>query len=328
MKRVNEFLTRFFPLLITGGLVGGIFLGDLIIPLQVIVPFVFASVTFISSLTMNFNSFKETLMTPKPMIAVMLVLRLIMPLWAMLVGNIVFQGDIYTTTGIILFALLPTGINSAIWVMMYKGNVPLTLSIIFLDTFLSPFLLPLSLALLTGTTVEMEVGSLMISLIQMVVLPSFLGMVINQLTKGEVNKTWSPRLAPFAKIGLIVVVIINGAMSAPHFESFDFNILIIMITVFFLSFSGYVISWMIGNLFKFDQEEIVSLVYSGGMRNVSVGIVIAVSYFPSEVSIPVIIAILFQQTINGLVGFFLSRREKKVASEILEEVNFKKTVLE
>ena len=318
VNKLNEILNRFFPLLITSGLITGILLGDRVDTLQVFVPFVFAFVTFIGSLNMNFRSFKETLMTPFPILTILLVLRVISPLWALLVGNIVFQGDAYTITGILLFALLPTGINSAVWAMMYKGNISLALTVILVDTLFSPFILPLSLTLLTGATIEMEVGGLMTSLTQMVVIPSVIGMLVNQVTKGNVSKTWSPRLSPFAKLGLVSVVIVNGGMVSPYFETIDAKLLLIMATIFFLSLSGYVIAWSISKLFKFKHEDLVTNVFSGGMRNVSVGIVIAVAHFPSQVAVPVITAILFQQTINGIIGVFLNKRAKKLEDASIE----------
>ena len=318
LQKLNQTLTKLFPFLIMAGLIGGIFLGESIIFLQFLVPFIFGFVTFIGSLNMNFNAFKSTLLNPLPILCVLVVLRILMPLWALLVGSLLFQNDVYTTTGLILFALLPTGINSAVWVIMYKGNIPLSLSVILIDTLLSPFVLPLSLALLTGQNIEMNVTSLMTSLVQMVVIPSLLGMLLNQLTKGGVTRKWSPKLAPLAKIGLIIVVIINGAMVAPYFTTIDFNLILIMASILFLSLSGYLFSWVIANLLKLKREETVTSVFTGGMRNVSTGIVIAVAHFPSQVAVPVITAILFQQTINAVLGQLMERYYlKKAAKEYL-----------
>ena len=68
---------------------------------------------------------------------------------------------------------------------------------------------------------------------------------------------------------------------------------------------------LIGRLMKRSQDEIVSLIYTGGMRNISAGAVLAVSFFPSQVAVPVVIGMLFQQILAALFGYLLRRFELK-----------------
>ena len=51
------------------------------------------------------------------------------------------------------------------------------------------------------------------------------------------------------------------------------------------------------------------------MRNISAGAVIAVTYFPSAVAVPVILGMLFQQMLASFYGSFLSRYYLKHAEE-------------
>ena len=60
---------------------------------------------------------------------------------------------------------------------------------------------------------------------------------------------------------------------------------------------------------------VVTLTYTSGMRNISAGSVIAISYFPSAVVVVVVVGMLFQQTIASLFGTFLDRRFKKQIEE-------------
>ncbi len=75
--------------------------------------------------------------------------------------------------------------------------------------------------------------------------------------------------------------------------------------------TGYAVAWLIGRLMKRSQDEIVSLIYTGGMRNISAGAVLAVSFFPSQVAVPVVIGMLFQQILAALFGYLLRRFELK-----------------
>ena len=47
------------------------------------------------------------------------------------------------------------------------------------------------------------------------------------------------------------------------------------------------------------------------MRNISAGAVLAVSFFPSQVAVPVVIGMLFQQILAALFGYLLRRFELK-----------------
>lgn len=66
---------------------------------------------------------------------------------------------------------------------------------------------------------------------------------------------------------------------------------------------------------KRPQEEIVALIFTGGMRNISAGAVLATSFFPPQVAVPVVVGMLFQQILAALFGHLLARSElKKSAS--------------
>jgi len=300
-------MDKLFPLLVPLVLLFGIFLGDLIASWQVVVPWIFAGITFVGSLKMDVKTLRENLTASKSLYLTLLVLRILMPVWALLMGVLLFPSNPYTRMGLLLFALLPVGVNSVIWSVLYKGNIPLSLSIVLIDTLLSPFILPLSLVVLTGTRVELDTFGMMQSLFQMVVIPSVLGILVNQFSKGEFPKVWFSRLSPYSRIGLLLVILINGASVSDSFTSIDSTLIGIMVTVFMLATSGYVMAWGVAMIAKLGREDTLTVVFSGGMRNVGTGIVIAVAYFPMATTIPVITGILFQQIICSFFASTMTR---------------------
>lgn len=54
----------------------------------------------------------------------------------------------------------------------------------------------------------------------------------------------------------------------------------------------------------------MALVFNGGMRNISAGAVLAVTYFPAPVAVPVVLGMVFQQMMASLVGLVLSRQAR------------------
>ncbi|PFP24606.1 hypothetical protein COJ96_21390 [Bacillus sp. AFS073361] len=307
LQKINKQLERIMPLITPVSVLTGVIFSIYLKDFSYLIPWIFAFMTFAGSLSSNFHSLKEVIIHPFPIFIAMLILHILMPIWAWSVGHVVFSGDIYTITGLILGMVIPTGVTSFIWVAIYKGNIPLVLSIILIDTLLSPIIVPYSLSLFMGETIEMDYISIMKGLLGMVVIPSLIGMYLNQVTKGKIKDQLGTRLAPFSKICLGFVVMLNGAVVAPYLKNINLKLVSITLTVFLIALTGYLFSFLIGKFFKGGRANIISLTFTGGMRNISAGAVIAVAYFPAAVAVPVVVGMLFQQVLASLNGHFLNR---------------------
>ncbi|HYK74877.1 MAG TPA: bile acid:sodium symporter family protein [Pseudoneobacillus sp.] len=307
LQSINKQLEKIMPLITPISVVLGVLLSVYIKDYSFLIPWIFAFMTFSGSLGSNFRSLSNALLHPLPIVITLVILHIIMPLWAWSIGHIVFSEDIFTITGLILGMAIPTGITSMIWVSIYKGNIPLTISLILVDTLLSPILVPLTISLIVGQKIEMDVSSIMTGLLGMIVIPSLVGMFINHLTKGKVKEVWSPRLAPFSKIGIGIVVMLNGAVVAPYLRDISLKLVLIALAVFFIAITGYFFSFIIGKLILKDRETVVALTFTGGMRNISAGAVLATSYFSPAVAVPVVVGMLFQQVLASLSGFLVDR---------------------
>ncbi|OIJ12240.1 hypothetical protein BKP37_14260 [Anaerobacillus alkalilacustris] len=80
--------------------------------------------------------------------------------------------------------------------------------------------------------------------------------------------------------------------------------------------TGYVIGWLVIKfIFQWDYEDLVALTFNTGMRNISAGAVIAITFFPAPVTIPVISAMLIQQLLASFNGHMLQRLSNKEAAQ-------------
>lgn len=307
LQKLNHFLEKAMPFITPTGVVVGVLLASYLDSYIFLVPWIFAFITFSGSLGSDFSSLKRIASNPLPIIVVLCILHIVMPIWAWLLGHLVFPGDNLTITGLVLGVVIPTGVTSLLWVSIYKGNTLLTLTIVLIDTLLSPIIVPYSVAFFSGTSVEMDTMAIMKGLIVMVVIPSLIGMVLNQITKGKIKPMLGPRLAPFSKIALGICVTLNSAKVAPYLSHIDAKLIKMAIMVFFIAFSGYLLSWMVGKFLKWEKEEIITVTYTGGMRNIAAGAALAVAYFPAAVAVPVILGTLFQQILASVYGSFLNR---------------------
>ncbi len=303
LYKINKLLEKFMPLMIPTSVVIGVLLSIYIKDFSFLIPWIFAFMTFSGSLNSSFVSMKQAVLNPLPLVLVLIILHIVMPLWALGVGHAVFSGDAYTITGLVLAMAIPTGITSFVWVSIYKGNIALTLSIILIDTMLSPFIVPMTMSLLVGGNIEMDIVGITQGLFLMIVIPSIVGMTLNQFLKEGVAGRLSARLSPFAKIAMGFVVMLNGAVVAPYLLDINLKLVGIATIVFLVAFSGYLFAFFTGKLFKQDKETVTAMMFTGGMRNISAGAVLAVSYFPAAVAVPVVLGMLFQQVLASIYGF-------------------------
>lgn len=305
LQKLNRTLDKSIPFITPLSVILGILIANYVNNYTFLIPWLFAFMTFEGSLSLNFRDLTEAIRRPLPVFIILSFLHIIMPLITWVIARLTFPEDSLTMTGLILGMVIPTGITSFIWVSMKRGNQALTLSVIIIDAILAPFLVPLSLSILVGQKVELDMWQMMTSLFFMIVLPSIVALLLNEITKGSTGKIWKPRFSPISKLFLCGVLLLNGAEVAPYFQTFNWKLVYIMVIVIVVTFIGYFLAFVLGRVLQFPKPSLVSLTFGGGMRNVSAGAVIAVTFFPSAVVLPVVVSMLFQQIIASIFATIL-----------------------
>jgi len=303
--RFNHILTKWMPLITMCSVVTGVILASWLHTLTGWVPWIFAFMTFIGSLGSTFGDLRKVILHPMPVIVCMGILHVAMPLIAWGISGAVFKGDPHTITGIVLEFVIPTGIKSLIWVTFSQGHTTLTLSIILIDTLLSPLIVPFSLQFLLGAEVDINTWAMLRGLLWMIVIPSCLGMLLQQFTKGKAYRMIGVPFAPLTKLLLAIVIAINSSIAAPYLVTMTGKAAGIALLLLGLAAIGYVLGYLSARLFGWDQSVVVALTYNSGMRNISAGAVLAMTYFPPQVTLPVVIIMLFQQLLASLYSIFL-----------------------
>ena len=273
-----------------------------------LVPWVFAFMTFAGALKSSFRDVANVFRTPKVLLVSLAVIHIFVPCIACGLGHLIFPDNANLIAGMVLEFSVPTAVSGLMWITVYDGNSPLSLSLVVIDTILAPFAIPVALQLLLGSRITMDVGEMMSDLIFMVAIPAIAAMCLNQISKGKVKETWPSKLAPFSKLALMYVVTCNSSKIAPYVKSMNAERILVALVILVLAAGGYVLGWFVARIMKQDQETTVSLIYGIGMRNISTGAVIAAAYFPGEVVFPVMIGTLFQQVLAATFGKVLIDR--------------------
>jgi predicted Na+-dependent transporter len=307
-RQVEKYMTFLTPLALVLGFVFSDFFRDGL----VLVPWLFAFVMFVMSLSCDFQQIRAVLRAPGVILYMFVAAHLILPLLAWHGGSLLFGGPTPFVIGLFLFAIIPLGVSSILWVGLSKGQVPLVLGLVIIDSLLSPIVVPTAITLLVDKQVNIALWDMMKDLIFILVMPTILGVVWQSLSKGKANVQIGQRLAPWSKLSFVAVLIINAASIRPYMAVLQGNLLVLVIASLSLIIIGYV-AGSIPTWLSSKHAWNHTLPYALGMRNISLGLVIALHYFDPLVAVPIVLTILLQQPVASIYyAIYKSRTVKGI----------------
>jgi predicted Na+-dependent transporter len=108
---------------------------------------------------------------------------------------------------------------------------------------------------------------------------------------------------------MVLVTAANASPVAGRIQFNDLKIWGIAALCILLSAIGFLLTRFIASVIRCNPEKKVTLLFSGGMRNISAVIIVAVSFFPEVTVLPALLGILFQQsTVAPLMGRLFARK--------------------
>jgi predicted Na+-dependent transporter len=288
-------------------------------PLSILVPItpaLFAVMTFINTLGCSFRQIGHVVAHPIPVLVLLAVLHVVLPVLCLGLCTLLFPNEPLFTTGLVLNFVLPTGIASLMWVTIGRGNLPMCLSAVLLDTLFSPLIVPLSMKLLLGSIVEMDAIGMMKDLLFMVALPALLSLLCHRIQDGSTAAVWKPRLSPFAKLVMFCIIISNATGVAPFLKKFTPTLLLVILVLVGLCIFAYLLGWFVSHqLMRLDFPSCQTMTINTGLRNISAGAVLAAQYFPADVLFPVAFSPIFTQIMLAFVVKILRRTKAGQADQ-------------
>nr|WP_072330308.1 MULTISPECIES: bile acid:sodium symporter [unclassified Paenibacillus] len=303
-NRLNRLLEQYLFLLTPVSLILGFLLSGQMHTWVDAIPWLFAYLTFVMASGCSLKQIRDALRMPGAMLLTFGLTHVLAPVIAYGIGSWIFGAESPYVIGFVLFAVIPLGVSSVIWVSLSQGHVPFTLAMIVIDTALSPFVIPLALETLFGASVELDHAGMLADLLKIVVAPTLIGVAVNELSRGRF-KAWSaPVCGPTSKVALCTVIMINAAAIAPYVVELKRDMVVVVPLVVLLVILCYLIGFA-GSVWLRRPELMIAITFSSGMRNISLGLVLALTYFNPLTAVPVVLAILIQQPFATLNHTFM-----------------------
>jgi BASS family bile acid:Na+ symporter len=135
---------------------------------------------------LDLRDFLKEFSKPLVIITGTLMVFILMPLAALLIIKVWnFPPEI--AAGIILVGACPGGVASNVMTYLAKGNLALSVTLTTFATLLSPLVTPLLMMLFAGQLIEVNTTSMMISIVNMILIPIFAGIIANKILYGKLE---------------------------------------------------------------------------------------------------------------------------------------------
>jgi predicted Na+-dependent transporter len=280
------------------------------------VPFLFGYMTLVTALNISWREIAGAVRYPVPTVLAWTLLHLGMPLISLLLASFLLGSNSPFFVGSVMVMVIPVGVLSVIWTSISRGEPPLALTVVAVDSLLSPLVIPASLMVFLGQSVEFDARSLMVGLLWMIVVPTLVGISLHDSTGGRLGPALAPLNGPLSKICLILVVAVNIAAARDILLGIRSSILWLGILLTLQSSLGFLLGFGAGRVMGYSPERIRTLTFCVGLRNISAGIVIALRYFSPATAIPVVLTIVLQQPMAAFAQrIFLGNSSAATAAE-------------
>jgi len=225
-----------------------------------------------------------------------------------------------------LLSAVPVAGSATAYTQNTDGDVPLSVGLVLLSTFLSPCLMPISLHLInyfsfgdyTPALLQLETGAPTLVLFLSVLLPSVLGLGMRPLLGGQRTQSFKPTLKLLNSTCLLILNYTMASIALPQFfASPDWGFLVAS-----LGFSSllcaidFMSGWGIARILGAKTAQCLALMFGVGMNNNGTALVLASLAFVNapKILVPMIFYNLVQNVIASGAVTFVSTRSDHSAS--------------
>lgn len=263
-------------------------------------------VMFGMGMTLRIRDFKLVFQRPRDVFIGALAQFTIMPALAWLLAK-GFGLPPELAAGVILVGTCPGGTSSNVMTYLARGDVALSVSMTMTTTILAPVVTPLLTWWLAGEWVEISLSAMMLSIVQVVILPIVLGIIINTFFEATVQKVVT--LLPLISVTAIVLIV-GGVVSVSSQRIMETGLLI-MLVVMCHNLLGYGIGFLLAKLLHMNMAKVKAISIEVGMQNSGLATSLAMLHFGATAAIPGAIFSVWHNISGSLAANYLASRMNK-----------------
>ena len=308
MKKISEILGKYMAWIVLFIAVLALLLPKTCMWIQTgWVNYLLMIVMFGMGTTMKLSDFSVVFKRPRDVVIGCLAQFIVMPLLAFSLGKL-FCLDNELLVGVVLVGTCPGGTSSNVITYLSKGDTALSVGMTSVNTLLAPLLTPLLTYLYLKTTVNVDIGSMILSIIQVVIIPITLGLLINKLF-GNITRKVSDALPA---VSVTAICLIAASVVSHNSEKILSTGISILAVVVLHNLLGYLCGYLIGVLFKMDLPRKKAIAIEVGMQNSGLATTLAGSAFPdlTMATVPGAVFSVWHNISGAVLAGFLNKKEQ------------------
>lgn len=271
-------------------------------------------VMFGMGVTLSLADFKRVLTRPAPVIAGTVIHYAVMPLAAWLVAKLLHMPP-DLTTGMVLVGSVASGTASTVMVYIARGDVALSISISAVSTIVGVVATPLLTRLYTDASIQVAIGPMMMSILQIVAIPVGLGLLINTLFNRTVKRV-EPILPVVSMVAILLII--GAVVSGTHSAIASVGLLTI-VGVILHNGLGLLGGYWGGRLLGFDKSVCRTLAIEVGMQNSGLAATLGKLYFGPTAALPGVLFSIWHNLSGSTVAGWWSSRPTGVRRTAADE---------
>ena len=297
----NPFLLP--PLLLMASAIG-LWQPQHLTPYQGYISGLLAAIMFAMGSSLRFADFSRALKRFRVLLLAMILQFGCMPLIAWQL-TAYFELGLDFSTGLILVGCVAGGTASNLMCFLARGDVALSISLTAISTLLSVLLTPLLAAYYLDQIVYVPALALATNILQIVIIPVFIGLLLNQLT-GRFLEPFQRISAALSTVLIAIIVAIIVALNHDRLGQLSGLLLALVLCHNLLGLS---LGLILGLLLTKDHRIARTLAFETGMQNSGLAVVLAVKFFGGMVAIPAVLFSIIHNLSGSLLASYWARRE-------------------
>ena len=245
--------SMFYPQYMTSW--GGYQLSNLIVPLIQLIMFGMGT-------QLSLQDFKGVFKKPKGVAVGVICQYTIMPIVGISIA-LSFGFPAEVAAGVVLIGSCPGGVASNVMAFIAKADLALSITLTAVSTMLSPLATPYLMQLLAGQFVPIDTYGMMISILNMIILPIVLGLLFNHFLHGKIK--WLDDIMPVVSMAGIAFII--AVITAAGRDSLISIGLLLILAAVIHNALGYVFGYWGCRLFGMDEKSCRTIAFEVGMQN-------------------------------------------------------------
>jgi BASS family bile acid:Na+ symporter len=206
--------------------------------------------------------------------------------------------------GLVLVGACPGGTASNVITFLARGDVALSISLTTVSTLLAVLLTPSLTWAYVGQMVAVPVGPMLLSILNVVILPVAAGVFINRL--------WRARLASLSALfpaisvaAIVLIIAIVVALNAGRMAELAGPVALAVVLHNGLGLAG---GYGLARLFGLDTRICRTLAIEVGMQNSGLGVALANQFFTAAAALPGAVFSVWHNLSGSLLAGYWSRR--------------------